>query len=140
MDNYIDPWHEKMLVEKDKEERACAIHIYMAVNHAVPLLPLTNSKTQVTTESDGLMNNRFDDILTISDEAFMLVVMDNYIDPWHEKMLLEKDKEESKGMYKKYIYIWSKMMLYHCCHSQIQRHRLLHNPTGREEGLAVRQV
>ena len=39
------------------------------------------------------MDNRFDDILTVSDKAFMLVVMDNYIDPWHEKML-EKDKEK----------------------------------------------
>jgi hypothetical protein len=28
-------------------------YIYMVVNDAVPLLPITNSKTQVTTQSDG---------------------------------------------------------------------------------------
>jgi hypothetical protein len=51
------------------------------------------------------MNNRFDNILTVSDKAFMLVVMDNYIDPWHENMLLEKDKEERECTIN--IYIWS---------------------------------
>ena len=31
-------------------------------------------------------------------------------------------------------------MLNYCCHSLIHIHRLLHNPTRREKGLAVRQV
>jgi len=53
MDNYIDPWHEKMLVEKNREEMVCTINTYVIVNNAVPLLQLTISKTQVTTESDG---------------------------------------------------------------------------------------
>ena len=52
------------------------------------------------------MNNRFDDILTVSDEAFMLVVMDNYIDPWHEKMLLQKDKEERVSTINVYYTSW----------------------------------
>jgi len=55
---------------------------------------------------EALMNNRFDDILTVSDEAFMLVVMDNYIDPWHEKMLLQKDKEERVSTINVYYTSW----------------------------------
>ena len=55
---------------------------------------------------EALMNNRFDNILTVSDEAFMLVVMDNYIDPWHEKMLLQKDKEERVSTINVYYTSW----------------------------------
>ena len=55
---------------------------------------------------EALMNNRFDDILTVSDKAFMLVVMDNYIDPWHEKMLLQKDKEERVSTINVYYISW----------------------------------
>lgn len=56
---------------------------------------------------EALMNNRLDDILTVSDEAFMLVVMDNYIDPWHAKMRLEKDKEERVCTIDIYYISWS---------------------------------
>jgi hypothetical protein len=40
----------------------------------------------------ALMNNNFGDLLTVGDEAFLLLVFDNYMSTWHEKMLIEKAK------------------------------------------------